>query len=199
MPRCTDDTHLGVAGAESCLMSSIRYCSRDSADRGQRGLATLPPRGRPPAPPSGATPPLRGFRSPGPSGEGHRAPARGVDVKPPSPERSPGVPGLARAPGEPRTPSRGPGGSGRPPRPLRGPWNPSPGSRGGWFYINPSRRGPVPGRGTPPGVRDCPGTGVPWRPNPPRTGANGDPSGVERGRPRAGCLDMLYADAKMYR
>jgi len=38
------------------------------------------------------------------------------------------------------------------PGPLPGPQRALPAPRGGWFYINPSRRGPVPGRGTPPGL-----------------------------------------------
>jgi len=42
--------------------------------------------------------------------------------------------------------------------PSQGVGSPVPGPRGGWFYINPSRRGPVPGRGPPPGG---PGTAPP--------------------------------------
>jgi len=87
--------------------------------------------------------------SPRPAPAGDRAPPRGVDVKPPSREGVAG--GHARA-GQPQGPFRtpegvpeaspGPQGPGSPPGPCRG--------RG--FYINPSRRGPVPGRGTPPGL-----------------------------------------------
>jgi len=63
---------------------------------------------------------------------------------------------------------RGPGASGAPFRPLQGTWEASPGSRGGCFYINPSRRGPAPvpgprGRGEAPS-RDLASWGAHPRP-----------------------------------
>jgi len=85
---------------------------------------------------------------------GDRAPARGVDVKHPSRARSrpgPGPPGSPRWSGTPpgvRNWSGGPSGA------SRGPGDPLPGPRGGWFYINPSRRGPAP---APDRVPDQPG------------------------------------------
>jgi len=96
-----------------------------------------------------------GFRGPGGTWRpglpgrpqtGDRAPARGVDVKPPSrgsPGPGPGDRGpLTRV----QTPSRGPGGLPGPLRAPSGAGNPSRGSGSEWFYINPSRRGPAPAR-----------------------------------------------------
>jgi len=89
-----------------------------------------------------------GFRpgSPG-ARRGHRAPPRGVDVKATPPRPRDPVPG---------TPLGGLGGPWDPPGPRKGllasqgVWE-TPGSRRtsarGGFYINPSRRGPVPGPG----------------------------------------------------
>jgi len=123
---------------------------------------------------------------------GDRAPPRGVDVKQPPPGRPP------RGHGAESWGSTGPLGPGRVPRPgpgIRDPVLASPGGlprpggglsrppdpevrdrpppRGG-FYINPSRRGPVPGPGGPPpepgfrSLRDLPGRSEsrPARPGP---------------------------------
>jgi len=102
-----------------------------------------------------------GSGSPPGSRGGDRAPARGVDVKPPSrggPERG------SRAPGAQiwaRTPKRGPETSRRPLRAPLGGCAPSRTPRRGLFYINPSRRGPVPGPGARRSRRDLvPGPGV---------------------------------------
>jgi len=90
-------------------------------------------------------------------GTGDRAPARGVDVKPPSPRwpsRTSGPGGLKSSPGHPRGRSAGVPDPGA--LVSRTSWSPGPGSgtlrdpgralrprprRG--FYINPSRRGPA--------------------------------------------------------
>jgi len=125
--------------------------------------------------------------APGPLGPGgvrtgDRAPARGVDVKPLPARRSrdPGLRDLdSQAPwgareGVPRDPVSGiPGSGARPSGPregLRTPKGaPAPGqpARRGLFYINPSRRGPVPRPGT---GRLGPGTArlevTPGRPGP---------------------------------
>jgi len=101
----------------------------------------------------------RGPRSRNPVPEGRRAPPRGVDVKATPaalgaglPGPPPGGPGFGRIPGipDPRSPRTGPRsrrsrrGPAAPPRPLGAPRPP----RRGLFYINPSRRGPVPVPGT---------------------------------------------------
>jgi len=138
-----------------------------------RGGVLSPKRGGFRGPPGGGGEMGSGARSesprdpwgPGPGQPGDRAPARGVDVKPPSREgpvpdtgvrrtrwTSPGpgepVPGLWPGSRDPGTwfgsPSRGPGralGPGRPRVPPRP-------ARRGLFYINPSRQGPVPVPGT---------------------------------------------------
>jgi len=92
-----------------------------------------------------------GFRRALPAGD--RAPARGVDVKPPSrrgPDPGTGVPrgrGLARDLGEgPRRPSGGPRG---PPRGLGGP----PGLPEGLVLHQPLAAGPCPRQGALPGTR----------------------------------------------
>jgi len=128
-------------------------------------LRSDPPRTRRPVPPplygAGVSPgPREGSPGPGTPGGGprprDRAPARGVDVKPPLREPGTGLPGPLRGPKRASGGLRDPGtGSGQPGAPEE------PGSRTryparGWFYINPSRRGPVPGRDrqeTPPGLR----------------------------------------------
>jgi len=103
-------------------------------------------------------------------GRGRRAPARGVDVKPPpsvapGPVPEPGIRdpeiwglpgplgGKVRDPGSGDLRDQGPGdcsrtGPGGLPGPLRPLGAPRP-PRRGLFYINPSRRGPVPGRRVP--------------------------------------------------
>jgi len=103
-------------------------------------------------------PPKWGILAPGaPEGSpaarpGDRAPARGVDVKPPSRTRPDPGSRVPRVPQVPRTPLGVRKRSGGPSGASQG--SPAPGRPGrrGLFYINPSRRGPVPGRGPPPGV-----------------------------------------------
>jgi len=61
------------------------------------------------------------------------------------------------------------------------------------FYINPSRRGPVPGRrGLPGPGSPVPSQGVPWRKRQPRTGAEGR-DGVSRAGLPAGQFDMVIS------
>jgi len=128
--------------------------------------------------------------SPG-SRRGRRAPPRGVDVKA-TPRGTPA--GGVRGSGEPqkglgpRSGVRGP--PGEPSRPLQGAWDPFRDPAGGWFYINPSRRGPVPVPG--PGSR----AGA-WSPELASRGAHPRPVQGQRGsaacsfasRPQAGGVD----------
>jgi len=98
---------LGFAGAES-YWHFTRPLSRQRP-RGQRGPATLPPRGRPPAPPPEGTPSLggTGARSPGPPGGYRGAPARGVDVKPSLRTGSGGSPRGLKRPQNPKIAKKG--------------------------------------------------------------------------------------------
>jgi len=115
--------------------------------------------------------------------DGDRAPPRGVDVKPPSrgwlsrdpgsrrsrkPSPEPGEPSLARETGIPdpgiwsQDPSGAPGHPGTPRSRAPAPRRPA---RQGLFYINPSRRGPVPGRASSSDAtsrRVTPGRRGPW-------------------------------------
>jgi len=139
----------------------------------------------------GEIPGFRGFRAPGPqralrTAPGNRgAPARGVDVKPPSPGRRDPVPGVPRPPGWPGSPSGPPGGSGSPPGPPQGALGPLPGLPGRGFYINPSRRGPaVPGGPLPgPGAGRPPSSGGGAGEEPPPLICRGG-GGHRRGWPR---------------
>jgi len=122
------------------------------------GVFRVPARGRPGSPILGLFSPKSPFSgdsglgpregAPGARG-GDRAPARGVDVKPPSAGRSPGRPGLARAlegpdsriPG--REPCRDPSG------PFRGALEPLPGTPRGLVLHQPLAAGPCPRPGDP--------------------------------------------------
>jgi len=118
---------------------------RDSWAPGPRRPATLPPGGTP-APPPGVTPAPSGPRAPGSPGRGHRAPPRGVDVKA-TPQSGSGE--APRGPETPKTPKNTKNSD------FPGFWafwsflakialsEPRRTPRQGWFYINPSRRGPV--------------------------------------------------------
>jgi len=127
---------------------SLSDADRDSGPRAA-GPCYAPLRGRPPAPPAGVTPPLRGpgSRPPRDLGRGHRAPPRGVDVKATPAEGSRGSPrGLKTAEiGENRqNPRKWPFSAFFGVLGLFGPFLRFRDSRQGGFYINPSRRGPVP-------------------------------------------------------
>jgi len=104
--------------------------------------------------------------SPGPGEaprDGDRAPARGVDVKPPLPE--PPKPGKRayfgqKGPKRPKSPKKGILGTFSGFRGFLGPWGLPGDPPEGWFYINPSRRGPVPGGGRPEGSWSQPRPGA---------------------------------------
>jgi len=142
----------------------------------------------------GVPPGNRGFRLPGPGGlsrtpAGYRgAPARGVDVKPPS-RGVPGPgPGVSREPLASQDPLRGPGpgpeASGALFRPLEGPPGP-PRARVLHQPLAPGPRGCPPGSG---GVSRDPGSGEPSRGSrgspPPRTGARHRTACPGRGGPQ---------------
>jgi len=107
-----------------------------SGDPDPRGSRRAPPRGvdvkaTPGGGRSGAPDP--GFRDPGVLGGPPPGAPRGLSSGPPEE--------VLRRPLGSRSPGPGPG--------LPGPWEPPGRARRGLFYINPSRRGPVPGGGVP--------------------------------------------------
>jgi len=136
---------------------------------------------------------------------GDRAPPRGVDVKQPPPGRPPGRPGAweaqtalpdlsgVRGPGSGSRGSPDPGSRisrSRGPGRAQIPGSQDPRSRDrsrhrarGWFYINPSRRGPVPGPG-PGGGFGAPGLPGLWEAGSPghRPGGTRPPDQTPRKR-----------------
>jgi len=141
-------------------------------------------------------PPFRRNRLPGPQRTlpapraGDRAPARGVDVKPPSPGSPDPGSRVPRGPPGLWDPSGVRNGSGGPPRALPGPRAPRRPAPRGLFYINPSRRGPVPVPG-PGGTSPDPGSGKPLR------RGRGCPRPVQGRRDRAACAGRVRQQGGM--
>jgi len=132
----------------SWSMTSLYSTGSRQPVTGAAAPCSVPLGGDPLAPYSGCSPPLDGAGVPGPFGRGRRAPPRGVDVKQPL-RKGPGRAQGAR--NTPKTPKSGFLAQNR----YFGHFSRKTGFLAlfrhfqlfprGVFYINPSRRGPVPG------------------------------------------------------
>jgi len=175
--------------AEGCFTSTPRagalyrlFWGSEDPGPGRPGEALLGPKlGKSPKSGDSGSGPRRVSRA----REGRRAPARGVDVKPPSAAGSETGP---RGPRGPRTlwipiPGfRSPGGLSRPPE---GAGDPPRTPSGGVVLHQPLAAGPCPGPGGVPGVPGVPETWSEGSP-PPRVGAEGPHGVCGASRPQAG-------------